>query len=82
MRVVCGPTLELQLVRRPAVLQGHDVRHCLAAAADARDTDWGSLEVGNAVILGACSGDDRPVISDQLVHIIGMHLRWTNSKVC
>ena len=30
-----GHTLELQLVRCPALLQGHDVRHGLAAAADA-----------------------------------------------
>ena len=28
-------TLELQLVGRPALLQGHDVCHSLAAAADA-----------------------------------------------
>jgi len=54
--------LEVQLVRRPALLQGHDVRHSLATAADARDADGGPLEVRNAVILGICSCDDCPAV--------------------
>jgi hypothetical protein len=57
-----GHTLELQLVRRPALLQGHDVRHGLAAAADARYADGGPLEAVNAVIFGVSSCDDRPAI--------------------
>ncbi len=57
-----GHTLEVQLVSCPALLQGHDVRHGLAATADARDADGGILEVGNAVIFGSCTCDDRPAI--------------------
>ena len=57
-----GHTFELQLVRRPALLQGHDVRHGLAAASDARNAYGGPLEVRNAVIFRICSCDDCPAI--------------------
>ena len=53
-------TFELQRVRCPALLEGHDVRHGLAAAADARDADGRSLEVGDVLVFGLYAGDDRP----------------------
>ena len=56
-------TFELQRVRRPALLKGHDICHGLAAATDARDADGRSLKVGDALIFGLCAGDDRPVRS-------------------
>jgi hypothetical protein len=78
-----GHTLELQLVRRPALLQGHDVRHGLAAAADARNADGAPLEVRNAVIFRVCSRDDCPAIgSVSLLRGTGMRLWRTNSMAC
>lgn len=59
-------TLELQLVGLPALLQGHDIRHGLAAAADARNADGSPRKVRNVVIFGFCSGNDCPVPSDRL----------------
>jgi len=56
-------TFELQRVRRPALLKGHDIRHGLAAATEARDADGRSLKVGDALIFGLCASDDRPVRS-------------------
>lgn len=58
-----GRTFELQRVRRPALLKGHDVRHGLAAATEARDADGRPLEVGDALIFGLCASDDGPVRS-------------------
>ena len=62
----CGThrrTFELQRVRRPALLEGHDVRHGLAAATGARDADGRPLKVGDALIFGLCASDDGPVRS-------------------
>ena len=39
-------TFEPQCFRRPALLSGHNVRHGLAATADARNPDGRSLKLG------------------------------------
>ena len=54
-------TFELQRVCRPALLKGHDIRHGLAAATDARDADGRSLKIGDALVCGLCARDDCPV---------------------
>ena len=56
-------TFELERVRRPALLKGHDIRHGLAAATDARDADGRTLKVGDALVFGLCARDDCPVRS-------------------
>lgn len=53
-------TFELQCVRSPALLSGHNVRHSLTATANARDADGRSLEFGDVLVFGLNSGDDRP----------------------
>jgi hypothetical protein len=53
-------TFELQFVRSPALLSGHNVRHSLTATANARDADGRSLEFGDVLVFGLYSGDDRP----------------------
>jgi hypothetical protein len=36
--------------------------HRLTAAANARDPDGPSLQIGNALVFGLCAGDDGPAI--------------------
>ena len=55
-------TFELQCVRSPTLLLGHDVRHSLTATAYARDADGRSLEFGDVLVFGLDSGYDRPTI--------------------
>ena len=77
-------TFEPQCVRRPALLLGHNVRHGLTATADARDADGRSLEFGDALVFGLCSGDDRPAImmsNDWCMTLVDTR-RETNLTAC
>jgi hypothetical protein len=53
-------TFEPQCVRSPALLSGHNVRHSLTATANARDAYGRSLKLGDVLVFGLDSGDDRP----------------------
>jgi hypothetical protein len=58
---VCARTFEMERVCRPALLKGHDIRHRLATAADARDAEGRPLKIGDGLVFGLCADDDCPV---------------------
>ena len=53
-------TFELQCVRSPALLSGHNVRHSLTATTKARNADGRSLKFSDVLIFGLNPSDDRP----------------------
>jgi hypothetical protein len=79
-------TFELERVRRPALLKGHDIRHGLAAATDARDAEGRPLKIGDALVCGLCARDDCPVrsigVSWTCAETVANVGRETNLTVC
>lgn len=53
--------LESEILRRPALLQSHDIGHGLTATPQARDSNGCSLEISDTLIFGFLASDNRPV---------------------